>query len=149
MEIDYNKIWQESHCFALSAQDKEKTKNMSKKEAASYAASAHIWEDGKRRSQGIKITPDETVLEIGSGPGILSFDLAARAKHLTAIEPALGMIELFKDEAKKRNIRHQLLKREGNSIKQPQKLHSYPERIIRGRIPDRSLRKADRKIIQR
>ena len=106
MEIDYNKIWQESHCFALSAQDKEKTKNMSKKEAASYAASANIWEDGKRRSQGIKITPDETVLEIGSGPGILSFGLAARAKHLTAIEPALGMIELFKDEAKKQNIKN-------------------------------------------
>lgn|GEM_PF-496710 len=106
IEIDYNKIWKESHCFALSAQDKEKTKNMSKNEAASYAASAHVWEDGKIRAKGIKVKPDETVLEIGSGPGIISFELAAKAKHLTAIEPSLGMIEFFKDEAEKRNIKN-------------------------------------------
>lgn len=55
---------------------------MSKKEAASYAASAHIWEDGKRRAKGITIAFDETVLEIGSGPGILSFELAAKVNIL-------------------------------------------------------------------
>jgi len=104
MEIDYGKIWKDSNSFAVSLKARETIKEMSKQEAAAYAASAHLWEDGKRRASGIKVEPEETVLEIGAGPGIISFELAAKAKHVTAIEPALGMIEFFKEESKKRNI---------------------------------------------
>ena len=106
MEIDYGKIWKEANSFAVSLTEREKIKKMSKKEASAYAASAHLWEDGKRRASGIRIEPEETVLEIGAGPGIISFELAAKAKHVTAIEPALGMIEFFKEESKKRNIQN-------------------------------------------
>ncbi|AGT43361.1 methyltransferase domain-containing protein [Treponema pedis str. T A4] len=102
--VDYNTLWQNSYSSLSLNNDREGIKNMSKKEAEAYAAFPNVWEDGRVRAAGIRILPGETVLEIGAGPGIVSFELAAKAKSLTAVEPAAGMLQVLSDEANKRGI---------------------------------------------
>jgi len=104
MENNYNHLWKEIIQRRLYTADRTAIKNTSKEEAEKYAAFTGIWEDGKKRAAHIHVEPSDTVLEIGAGPGTISFELAKKAAWLTAIEPACGMIEVFYDEAKKRNI---------------------------------------------
>ncbi len=46
----------------------------------------------------IEISPMSRVLDIGSGPGILTIPLAEKVAHITAVEPAEGMINVLQDK---------------------------------------------------
>lgn len=46
---------------------------------------------------GMALKPESRVLDIGAGPGSLSIPLAQRVKHVTAVEPAEGMMEVMKE----------------------------------------------------
>lgn len=41
---------------------------------------------------------DSRVLDIGAGPGTLAIPLAAQVRHVTAVEPAQGMIEVLREQ---------------------------------------------------
>jgi len=46
---------------------------------------------------GMALKPESRVLDIGAGPGSLSIPLAERVRHVTAVEPAEGMMEVMKE----------------------------------------------------
>lgn len=52
------------------------------------------------------IEPDWRVLDIGAGPGNIAIPLAEKAAHLTAVEPAEGMISVFRDNINTRSTRN-------------------------------------------
>ena len=54
--------------------------------------------------QGLRITPQSRVLDIGAGPGTLAIPLAPRVKEITAIEPGKGMVDLLNENMKKDGI---------------------------------------------
>ncbi|WP_235284374.1 class I SAM-dependent methyltransferase [Methanosarcina mazei] len=45
---------------------------------------------------GMALTPESRVLDIGAGPGSLAIPLAEMVAHVTAVEPAEGMMEILK-----------------------------------------------------
>ena len=44
------------------------------------------------------ITPDSRVLDIGAGPGTLAVPFAQKVAHVTAVEPAEGMVSVLKEK---------------------------------------------------
>lgn len=79
---------------------REKIKNLNLSSAKNYIKDDVIIEDGIKRASEIKVEKEDTILEIGAGPGIISFELAKRAKSLTAIEPAKAFVTMFMERAK-------------------------------------------------
>ncbi len=51
------------------------------------------------------VEPDAHVLELGAGTGLLSLPLAAHGLHVTALEPALAMLERLQDKATRAGLR--------------------------------------------
>jgi predicted TPR repeat methyltransferase len=54
----------------------------------------------------IEVRPDWTVLDIGSGPGILSIPLAGKAKRVTALDVSPAMLAHLKTRAEKAGLRN-------------------------------------------
>ena len=46
------------------------------------------------------LTPDSSMLDIGSGPGFFTISFAQHIKSVTAIEPSKGMVAVLKEIAK-------------------------------------------------
>lgn len=46
---------------------------------------------------GMALTPDSRVLDIGAGPGSLAIPIAEKVAHVTALEPAEGMMGVLKE----------------------------------------------------
>jgi SAM-dependent methyltransferase len=59
-------------------------------------AKADNWKESWARIRAMNITPESRVLDIGAGPGTLAVPLAGMVSHVTAIEPASGMVECLK-----------------------------------------------------
>jgi len=100
--IDWNEVWKnrmlrynESHGH-MDCADFWGNKDIAK----------HCWrtkeENKKERIEktikGITISPMSRVLDIGSGPGTLTIPLAEKVAHVTAVEPAEGMISVLRDK---------------------------------------------------
>lgn len=47
----------------------------------------------------LPLSPDFRVLDIGSGPGTIAVPVAGRVKHVTAVEPSLGMADVMEEYA--------------------------------------------------
>lgn len=52
----------------------------------------------------LKISPEDTVLDIGSGPGTFALPIAGVADHVTAVEPSAGMLSILKKNAQQMKI---------------------------------------------
>lgn len=52
----------------------------------------------------ISIAPDETVLDVGSGPGTLSIPLAAMVKQITALDFSREMLDILQERISQENI---------------------------------------------
>ncbi|AKB17253.1 class I SAM-dependent methyltransferase [Methanosarcina sp. WWM596] len=55
---------------------------------------------------GMALTSESRVLDIGAGPGRLVIPLEERVAHVTAVEPAEGMMEVLKQNIKTYGIRN-------------------------------------------
>jgi len=65
--------------------------------ARAYDNSLSVWKDGKNRvDRLIETDPQDTVLDIGSGPGVLSIPLARCVRQVTAIDPSKAMLDLLR-----------------------------------------------------
>ena len=99
--VDWNQIWKnefiESRFTNENYYDDEER-------ARSYDASENIWIDGKNRTSDLNPDPDWSVLDIGSGPGILTIPLAKRVRRVTAVEPSLPMISHMKMHLDEENL---------------------------------------------
>lgn len=100
-EIDWNLAWKCSEQkknkksdFVTSVErwsDPERCKKSDRK------AKENNWSESWKRICNLDITPDSTVLDIGAGPGNLTIPLSSIVRHVTAIEPAPGMIDCLQE----------------------------------------------------
>ncbi|MBC7085296.1 MAG: class I SAM-dependent methyltransferase [Methanomethylovorans sp.] len=106
-KIDWNEIWKKL-MIAQQKLDKMGDKNeyWNKKENAEL-----FWKRSQEHSKKtcdilmeLPFTSNSRILDIGSGPGRLAIPLAKKVSHLTAVEPAKGMIEILKENIKKESI---------------------------------------------
>ncbi|QLC50613.1 methyltransferase domain-containing protein [Methanolobus zinderi] len=100
-DIDWNNVWKE--------QLRKHQESSNRKECASIweekDAARRFWEmtqrDGNKRArktiEGLNITPESRVLDIGAGPGSLAIPLSQKVAHVTAVEPSTGMVEVLKE----------------------------------------------------
>lgn len=86
---DWNQIWMDAFLASRLTEDNYYDDEA---RAKSYDESENIWIDGKKRIISLNPDPSWSVLDIGSGPGILAIPLAHRVKSVTAIEPSRSMI---------------------------------------------------------
>ena len=101
---DLSSFWQDIAKRQIMKEEvHENIQKMTEKECQKYA-SPKILQDGIVRAKDIKVSKKDTILEIGAGPGIISFELAKRAKHLTAIEPSLGFSSIFMKKSRELGI---------------------------------------------
>jgi ubiquinone/menaquinone biosynthesis C-methylase UbiE len=56
--------------------------------------------------QGTDMTPTSKVLDIGSGPGILAIPFAKKVRHVTAVEPAEGMVSILKEKMAEHSVQN-------------------------------------------
>lgn len=99
--IDYQAQWRQ----AMNSKTVSGNPYRDRPEAAiAYDRSRNIWEDGFRRAREMDVEPGDTVLDIGSGPGVLAVPLAKRVRAVTAVEPSETMIRLMQAHAKEHGI---------------------------------------------
>jgi SAM-dependent methyltransferase len=99
-ELDWNEMWKK----AMQNSSFRKRRQQDRTEFWDKRAKGFN-ESIKRndRAEGIiaklDIKPDDTVLDIGAGPGTLAIPLAKMVKHVTAIDPSKGMLACLKENA--------------------------------------------------
>jgi len=99
LKIDWNELWKEKVELQSKTQMNTDCTNMWKRKENAK----RFWEmslENKDRVEktlkGMALTPESRVLDIGAGPGSLAVPLAGRVTHVTAVEPAEGMMEILK-----------------------------------------------------
>lgn len=100
---NYAQIWNNAmmHKTASGNPYREKPET-----AVCYDRSEKIWADGYARAAAFPVEPTDTVLDIGSGPGVLAVPLAGRVRAVTAVEPSETMVELMLGHARERNVQN-------------------------------------------
>jgi len=96
-EIDWNEAWKNSGPKKIRKEnfvtcidrwsDPDRCKKFDR------MAKKDNWKASWERIRGMEIMPSSRVLDIGAGPGTLAIPIAGIAQHVTAIEPAPGMVE--------------------------------------------------------
>lgn len=109
LKIDWNELWKEKMELQSKTQVNTDCTNMWK----SKKSAKRFWDmtqENKGRIEktlaGMALTPDSRVLDIGAGPGSLAIPLAGRVAHVTAVEPAEGMMEVLKQNIETYGIRN-------------------------------------------
>jgi len=101
MKLDWNQIWKEAFLKSrLTSENYYDNEELAK----SYDASENIWIDGNKRAAELNPDSSWSVLDIGSGPGILTVPLARGVRHVTAIEPSRPMISCLKRHLAEENL---------------------------------------------
>ncbi|WP_440956744.1 class I SAM-dependent methyltransferase [Methanosarcina sp. Mfa9] len=98
--IDWNEVWKEKMDAQKRAcpntgpgsiwQEKESARRF-------WEMSLKNWTRMEKTMQGMALTSDSRVLDIGAGPGTLAIPLAEKVAHVTAVEPAEGMMCVLKE----------------------------------------------------
>ena len=107
-EPDWNEIWKtRQHLHESSKHSDDPSHNWNKRENAERYDSTSRSEYDERvltTINGLDITGESRVLDIGAGPGTLAIPLAPRVKEITAIEPGEGMTAIMAERMKKDGI---------------------------------------------
>lgn len=87
--INYAEKWKQQ---MIASREGVENYYESNERAENYAISKAIVEDGEKRALSFSLTKETTILDIGSGPGILAIPLARRSKKVTVVEPSSAML---------------------------------------------------------
>lgn len=110
IDPDWNEIWkirQKRHELAKVSNDP--SHNWDKVENAKrYDANSRSEYDARIgiTLNGLDISKDSRVLDIGAGPGTLAIPLASRVKEIRAVEPGAGMVAILQERAAKDGIKN-------------------------------------------
>ncbi len=105
---DWNEVWkcrQARHELSKAADDP--SHNWDRRENAErYDATSRSGYDPRIRLtiDGLDVSRDARVLDIGAGPGTLGIPLASRVRDITAIEPGAGMAAILRERAAKEGV---------------------------------------------
>ncbi len=100
-DIDFMVLWQSARKKREWSSKGVKDWN---KKAASFASRNINGPYAELVLSKIPVTVDITVLDVGSGPGTLSLPLAAKVKHVTAVDYSPGMLQALEEHAAAQNI---------------------------------------------
>lgn len=106
-KIDWNDVWKE----LMTTQQRldkigDKSSHWNKKDNAERfwkRSQEHLKKTDNNLSE-LPLTPESRILDIGSGPGRLAVPIAKQVSHVTAVEPAAGMIDILKENIKQQAI---------------------------------------------
>jgi SAM-dependent methyltransferase len=98
-DIDWNEAWKNpgpdhNNAFVSCLErwsDPERCKKFDR------TAKAENYRGSQARIRAMDIRPDSRVLDIGAGPGTLAIPLSRCVRHVTAIEPAPGMVACLEE----------------------------------------------------
>lgn len=101
-KIDWNEVWKDLYEQNLSRRGKGECASIweSKESAREF-----LTRSNKNPQRVAKVFADlgagpaSRVLDVGAGPGTLAVPLATLCAHITAVEPAAGMVEVMKEFA--------------------------------------------------
>jgi len=105
--IDWNEVWKsQMERSRRSSPGREcariwETKDMAKRFWNMSQENSHRVE---KTIAGTEINLKSRVLDIGAGPGTLAIPFAQRVSHVTAVEPAEGMVSMLKEMAEKQDV---------------------------------------------
>ena len=107
-EPDWNEIWkarQILHESSKHSDDPSHNWNM-RENAERYDSTSRSEYDERVLTtiNGLDITKESRVLDIGAGPGTLALPLASRVKEIAAIEPGEGMAAILNERMKKDDV---------------------------------------------
>ena len=104
LDPDWNKIWKARQIrHESSKHSDDPSHNWNKRENAErYDTTSRSGYDKRivTTINGLDITRESRVLDIGAGPGTLALPLAPRVKEITAIEPGEGMAAILNERMK-------------------------------------------------
>lgn len=100
--IDWNEVWMKAQRKNIDSghggecwtawEDKDAAKNYFNSFIASPSAKKRVAELSRM------IKSESRVLDIGAGPGNIAIPLSKKVSHVSAVEPAAGMVKVFKDQ---------------------------------------------------
>jgi len=100
-DIDWNEVWKsQMHRNRRSSPGRDCSKIWESRESA-----LQFWNMCQQERNRIDktiwetdTTPQSRVLDIGAGPGTLAIPLAQKVAHVTAVEPAEGMVSVMREK---------------------------------------------------
>ena len=108
IDLDWNEVWKaRQHLHESSKHSDDPSHNWNKRENAERYDSTSRSEYDERvmtTINGLDISRESRVMDIGAGPGTLAIPLASRVKEITAIEPGEGMTAIMAERMKKEGI---------------------------------------------
>lgn len=107
-DIDWNEVWKSGMLENQSSKNRVECSRVweRKDDAKRYESMVkrNNWEYAQETIEGLDISPNSRVLDIGAGPGTLAIPLSEKVEHITAIEPSEGMMWCLKENIKERGI---------------------------------------------
>ncbi|MCP4115799.1 MAG: class I SAM-dependent methyltransferase [Desulfobacteraceae bacterium] len=102
-QIDWNEVWKDKmNAVILAAGGYDCAGSFDNQASAkSYWQMVQEAQDLiEMMINGMEITPDSAVLDVGAGPGTLAYPLARRVSRITAVEPAGAMADILLENVK-------------------------------------------------
>ncbi len=108
-EVDWNDVWK--------AQMQRSHKSSPARDCAriweSRESALRFWNMSQEEKWRVEktiewtdIKPDSRVLDIGAGPGTLAIPFAQKAAHVTAVEPAEGMVSVLREKMAEQGVKN-------------------------------------------
>jgi len=106
--IDWNEVWKDQMLKNIGSNPADDYASLWSKRLNAKLFLEITMENDKGRIQktmnSLPITSKSRVLDIGSGPGVLSILISKKAAHVTAVEPSREMMGILQDNIKKFDI---------------------------------------------
>lgn len=112
MTIDWNAVWDERMRLHVEANAGQDAVGFwaGRETAEKYWRTATRDGPGRERIERtlreLPLSPSSRVLDVGAGPGVLAIPLARRVAHVTAVEPAPGMVEVLRRNLRDLGVRN-------------------------------------------
>ncbi|MFP4521261.1 MAG: class I SAM-dependent methyltransferase [Fibrobacterota bacterium] len=109
-KIDWEEIWRDAVCGRTDEmlENQRDDRLYWSKRAQNYSDSqtADDFIFGRSVCEALeeKLNPEDSIIDIGAGPGTITIPLAEKVRKATIVEPASGMVQVFRENAAKKRL---------------------------------------------